>query len=319
MNDNSKIQITITEPTITPTKPEITPSPEPKITVSESAIILSEPTTSSAKPAIPSTEPTTIVTESRVAKQSLTSFRTRLTPIEQALFIRNHIKRPNQPRFSVKNPKGWFYHIESKIQAADKVEDLMVYNELLKELNDHDILCCILDVFQSMNMVNKYVYFKSHLLKKISQQERLIELLSHLKLDDKYPSALLNEMIEITGGRLLNHNLQRLWLQKLPPQVRSVISLYTYSLSSLSFMADYIKDLQCLPEINLSKEAAINFVVDLLTGDMHSKILTVTDLTPIFQKYRSEFPNDDQTDNLQSNDRKKSKKKSFFRRFFKCV
>jgi len=156
----------------------------------------------------------------------------------------------------VKNPKMWFNQFESKILATDLIEDLPVYYDLLKELNSHDILCCILDVFQNMSLINKYMYFRIHLLKKISEQERLIELVSDLKLEDKYPSFLLNEMKQLTSNKLSEHNLHRLWLQKLPPQIRSILLLSSDSLSSLSFVADNIKNLQYLPEVQLSKEVA---------------------------------------------------------------
>ncbi|XP_015379625.1 PREDICTED: uncharacterized protein LOC107173556 [Diuraphis noxia] len=107
-----------------------------------------------------------------------------------------------------------------------------------------------------MSLVNMYMYFRSHLLKKISEQERLVELVCDLKLEDKYPSFLLNEMKQLTDYKLSELNIQRLWLQKLPPQIRNLLLLSSDSLSSLSLLADNIKDLQCLPEVQLPKEAA---------------------------------------------------------------
>jgi len=157
----------------------------------------------------------------------------------------------------VKNPKGWFNQFESKILAADLVEDLTAYYNLQQELNNHDILCCILDVFQNMSMVNKYIYFKSYLLKKISEQERLLEIVSDLKLEDKHPSFLLNEMKQLTDDKLLEHKLKRLWLQKLPPQLRNKLLLSSDSLSSLSLLAN---NLLFLPEVKSSKEAVYQYM-----------------------------------------------------------
>jgi len=228
----------------------------------------------------------------------------------------------------VKNPKGWFNQFESKILAADLIEDLPVYYDLLKELNNHDILCCILDVFQNMSMVNKYMYFRSHLLKKISEQERLIELVSDLKLEEKYPSVLLNEMKQLTDNKLLEQNIQRLWLQKLPLQIRDLLLLSSDSLSSKSLLADNIKDLHYSSEAQLSKEAANQYVFNLLSGNMNSKILTNIELIEFIQRYEHEHgltnsADDHQTENAQAinntNSIQKEKKKSCLNSFCKCI
>jgi len=290
MDNNNEKQITVTEPTIAPIDTSITPPTitvsEPTITPNVQNITSAEPSitptctppTTSNKQTIISTKPQTKLAEPRIttarpriipAELIITSPRPKITwtepiktPIKEVLVVKDHIIRPNQPLFYVKNPKGWFNQFESKIMAADLVEDLPVYYDLLKELNNHDILCCILDVFQNMSMVNKYMYFRSHLLKKISEQERLIELVSDLNLEDKYPSVLLNEMKQLTDDKLLEQNLQRLWLQKLPPQIRDTLLLSSDSLSSKSLLADNIKDLHYLPEVQISKEASYQYVIN---------------------------------------------------------
>lgn len=237
---STKSDITQTESIIMPVKLAASPI-ESKITSIDSKITSARPRVTPVELKITSTKP------------RMSSIESIKTPIAEALFIKDHIIRPNQPLFNVKNPKRWFNQFEIKILAADLVEDLTVYYDLQQELNNHDILCCILDVFQNMSMVNKYMYFKSHLLKKISEQERLLEIVSDLKLEDKYPSFLLNEMKQLTGDKLLEHNLKRLWLQKLPPQLRDILSLSSDSLSSLSLLADNMKDLFFLPEVKSSK------------------------------------------------------------------
>ncbi|XP_060858487.1 uncharacterized protein LOC132935869 [Metopolophium dirhodum] len=322
--------ITSTERSITPNvqnitsaEPSIKPSCTPTTTSNKQTIISTKseitPTESiSVKLAVTPTEPTITPTESKITMARprnipveliITSPRPRITltepiktPIEKVLVIKDHIIRPNQPLFYVKNPKGWFNQFESKILAADLIEDLPVYYDLLKELNNHDILCCILDVFQNMSMVNKYMYFRSHLLKKISEQERLIELVNDLKLEDKYPSVLLNEMKQLTDDKLLEQNLQRLWLQKLPPQVRDILLLSSDSLSSKSLLADNIKDLHYSPEAQLSKEAAKQYE--------HEHGL-------------ANSADDHQTENAQpinnKNSIQKEKKKSCLNSFCKCI
>lgn len=348
--------ITVVEPAITPNvqnitsaEPSVTPSCTPTTTSNKQTIISTKPEISptesiSVKLAVTPTEPTITPTGPKITtarprnipvKLIITSPRPRITlteplktPIEEALVIKDHIIRPNQPLFYVKNPKGWFNQFESKLLAADMIEDLPVYYELLKELNNHDILCCILDVFQNMSMVNKYMYFRSHLLKKISEQERLIELVSDLKLEDKYPSVLLNEMKQLTDDKLLEQNLQRLWLQKLPQQVQDILLLSSDSLSSKSLLADNIKDLHYSPEAQLSKEAANQYVINLLSGNMYSKILTNIELIKFIQRYEHEHglansADDHQTENAQAinntNSIPKEKKKSSLNSFCKCI
>ncbi|XP_027850640.2 uncharacterized protein LOC114129966 [Aphis gossypii] len=264
---SNKQQIITARPSITPTKPAII-STKSEITQTEliitsvklaaspieSKITSIDSKMTSARPRINSVE--LKITSTRPRMMSIESIK---TPIDEVLFIKDHIIRPNQPLFNVKNPKGWFNQFELKMLAADLHEDLTVYYDLQQELNNHDILCCILDVFQNMSMVNKYMYFKSYLLKKISGQERLLEIVSDLKLEDKYPSFLLNEMKQLTNDKLLEHNLKRLWLKKLPPQLRDILLLSSDSLSSLSLLADNMNDLLFLPEVKSSKEAVYQY------------------------------------------------------------
>lgn len=260
-----KQQIITGRPSITPTKPTII-STKSEITQTESLITSVKLAASSIESKITSIDFKMTSARPRITPVELkiTSTRPRMTSIEsiktptdKALFIKDHIIRPNQPLFNVKNPKGWFNQFESKILAADLVEDLTAYYNLQQELNNHDILCCILDVFQNMSMVNKYIYFKSYLLKKISEQERLLEIVSDLKLEDKHPSFLLNEMKQLTDDKLLEHKLKRLWLQKLPPQLRNKLLLSSDSLSSLSLLAN---NLLFLPEVKSSKEAVYQYM-----------------------------------------------------------
>ncbi|KAL5238685.1 hypothetical protein ACI65C_006095 [Semiaphis heraclei] len=247
---SNKQTIISTKPKITPTEPIIIISVKPSVTPTELTISPTEPKITMSRPRITPAE--LRITSNRPTKALTEPIK---TPTEEALVTKAHIIRPNQPLFYVKNSKKWFNQFESKILAADLIEDLPMYYELLKELNNHDILCCILDVFQNMSLVNKYMYFRSHLFKKISEQERLIELVCDLKLEDKYPSFLLNEMKQLTNNKLSEQNLHSLWLQKLPPQIRDILLLSSDSLSSLSLMADNIKN-QYLPEVQLSKEVA---------------------------------------------------------------
>jgi len=348
MDNNNEKQITVTEPTVTPIDPLIIPPTAPNvqnITSAESSITpYCTPTTTSNKQTIISIKREITPTEPRITtarprnipvEPIITSPRPRITliepiktPIEKVLVIKDHIIRPNQPLFYVKNPKGWFNQFESKILAADLIEDLPVYYDLLKELNNHDILCCILDVFQNMILVNKYMYFRSHLLKKISEQERLIELVSDLKLEDKYPSVLLAEMKKLTDDKLLEQNLQRLWLQKLPPQVRDILLLSSDSLSSKSLLADNIKDLRDTSEAQLSKEANNQYVINLFLGNIHSKILTNIELFKFIQRYEHEdglanSADDHQTEIARAinntNSIQKEKKKSCLNSFCKCI
>ncbi|KAL4154384.1 hypothetical protein QTP88_000261 [Uroleucon formosanum] len=320
MDNNNEKQITVTEPTVTPIDPSNTPPTTPNVQNITSAkpSITYNPTTTSNKQTIILIKREITPTEPRITTARprnipvdliITPPRPRITltesiktPIKEVLVTKDHIIRPNQPLFYVKNPKGWFYQFESKILAADLIEDLPMYYDLLKELNNHDILCCILDVFQNMIMVNKYMYFRSHLLKKISEQERLIELVSDLKLEDKYPSVLLDEMKQLTDDKLLEHNLQRLWLQKLPPQVRDTLLLSSDSLSSKSLLADNIKDLHDTSEAQLSKEANNQY------GHEHGLANSADD-------HETEIARDiNDTNSLQ-----KEKKKSCLNSVCKCI
>lgn len=77
-------------------------------------------------------------------------------------------------------------------------------------------------------------------------------------------------MKQITDDKLLEHNLKRLWLQKLLPQLRDILLVSSDSLSSLSLLADNMNDLFFLPEVKSSKEAVYQYVIYFISGNIHS-------------------------------------------------
>lgn len=86
-------------------------------------------------------------------------------------------------------------------------------------------------------------------------------------------------------------------------------------------------DLHYLPEVKSSKEAAYQYVINLLSGNIHSKILTNAELIELIQRYENEHESansdDHQTKNSEAinntNSIPKEKKQSCLNSFCKCI
>lgn len=84
-----------------------------------------------------------------------------------------------------------------------------------------------------------------------SDHQRLRKLLQEIELGDKKPSQLLREMRHLAGSKMDDELLRSLWLQRLPPNMRAIISVSTESLTKLTELADKIAEVNEAPHVSV--------------------------------------------------------------------
>ncbi|KAL4083017.1 hypothetical protein QTP88_028347 [Uroleucon formosanum] len=89
-----------------------------------------------------------------------------------------------------------------------------------------------------------YEALKRRLIERFSESEelRLKKLLSDIELSDQRPSHLLAEMRKLASGKVSDELLKTLWLQRLPTQVKIILTASGDSLVNLACMADKIME-----------------------------------------------------------------------------
>ncbi|GFX63230.1 uncharacterized protein TNCV_3895551 [Trichonephila clavipes] len=102
---------------------------------------------------------------------------------------------------------------------------------------------------------NKYNALKERLIIEFSDSEnkQIRKLLSELQLGDDKPSHLLRKMRVLASGASLNDNfLKTLWLQRLPSEMQSILSVSSETLENLAKLADKIAEVRTDPFPNVS-------------------------------------------------------------------
>ncbi|GBN18724.1 hypothetical protein AVEN_77582-1 [Araneus ventricosus] len=79
-------------------------------------------------------------------------------------------------------------------------------------------------------------------------------LLEDLDLGDRKPSLLLRQMQELSEGLVDDAFFKNLWLNRLPVNIRTILSISSESLSKFTEMADRMR------EYNLGEAAAVKRV-----------------------------------------------------------
>lgn len=141
--------------------------------------------------------------------------------------------------------KIWFIQVESNFQLAGIVCDLTKYNHVVAAI-DPDTLSTVSDILLSPPNENKYETLKQRLIQEFSQSEtqKIRQLVSELQLGDEKPSHLLRKMRELAGTAFSDDFLKTLFLQRLPSEMQTILSISTESVDNLAKMADKIAEVR---------------------------------------------------------------------------
>ncbi|GFT21973.1 retrovirus-related Pol polyprotein from transposon 297-like Protein [Nephila pilipes] len=80
-----------------------------------------------------------------------------------------------------------------------------------------------------------------------SENLQIRKVLSELQLGDDKPSHLLRKMKELAGTAINDDFLRNLWLQRLPAEIQTILSVSSEKLENLAKLADKIAEVRASP------------------------------------------------------------------------
>lgn len=151
------------------------------------------------------------------------------------------------------NPAAWFRVIENQFIAAKVSKEGTMFNHAISMMDQDSINKC-LDIIEGLPQEQVYTRFKEEIINRFaeSEQSKLQRALVSVDLGDRKPSQLLCEMRALVGNSFSDEALKTLWLQRLPPQVRGILSVSAEGLISLSVLADKVIDTMSVQNANVS-------------------------------------------------------------------
>lgn len=139
----------------------------------------------------------------------------------------------------------WFAQAEAQFALAGVVQDETKFHHIVAKI-DQSVICQVADLVKNPPQQNKYTSIKERLISRfeLTPQTRLEKLLGSCDLGDLRPTHLLAKMQELSSGLNVDDELLRmLFLQRLPANIRAVLSINDGSLTKIAEMGDKIVDL----------------------------------------------------------------------------
>lgn len=154
------------------------------------------------------------------------------------------------PEFWTTDSELWFITIESIFRKNRITTQLSKYDYVVAAL-PQSIASIVRDVLRAPPADNPYEKLKMELTRRTteSEQRRIQQLLTTEELGDRKPSDLLRRMHQLLGDRAESLDasiFKELFLQRLPQQVRMILSTLSEPLETLAQMADKIMDVSAL-------------------------------------------------------------------------
>lgn len=153
------------------------------------------------------------------------------------------------PPFWVEKPEIWFCQAEAQFIIAGITTEATKFNYLLAQLEPRFVEN-IWDLVTSAE-ANKYSLAKDRLLTlfKESEERQIKKLVSELELGDMKPSQLLRKMKGYGGTNVSDKILKTLWLDKLPSNIRSILSISDENVEKMAQMADRMFEMRAVDEV----------------------------------------------------------------------
>lgn len=159
------------------------------------------------------------------------------------------------PPFWKENPKLWFMQIEAIFAVSGITRDDTKFQYVIANI-DSNFLPHVSDILECPPADgSKYQAVKNRLISTFSesQESKLRRLLKNHELGDQKPSHFLQIMKNLASGQLNDAVLKTLFLEQLPDDVKSILTISEVSdVSALALQADKIMSLRSpqLYEVN---------------------------------------------------------------------
>ncbi|XP_054709024.1 uncharacterized protein LOC129218727 [Uloborus diversus] len=211
-------------------------------------------------------------TDKEIPKQSVsTDVLSETESTEQACFV-GHVG-VKVPPFWKPDPRIWFLQLEAQFRRAKITSDETKFDLVVSSI-EAEILAQVTDILVTPPPNNKYYAIKDRLISTFadSESQRTQKLLTQIELGDRKPSILLCEMRNLADQKVSENFLKTLFLQRLPMDMRSILSVSNDDLNKLATMADKIWDLRSPNNYNLASVSHTN--VSMVTLESLQKQIT---------------------------------------------
>lgn len=161
------------------------------------------------------------------------------------------------PDFWKSDPAMWFAQAEAQFVLGGVTRDETKFYHIVAKV-DHTVLCHISDLVANPPEAQKYDAIKARLLNRfeLSAQAKMERLLNTCDLGDMKPTHLLAKMQDLAAGLNVDDSLMKLlFLQRLPANVKAVLTIHDGTLSKLAEMADKMLD-SVYPHVAATSAAA---------------------------------------------------------------
>lgn len=155
------------------------------------------------------------------------------------------------PPFWHAQPELWIAQVESQFIAGGITNDKTKYHTVVAAI-ESNVLAQISDIILCPPVNEMYATLRKRLIDQFadSEQKRIKKLLQDLELGDMRPSQLLREMRQLAGKEMNDTMLKSIWMNRLPQQIRSIISISTESLGNVALLADKIIEVSDGPHVH---------------------------------------------------------------------
>lgn len=214
------------------------------------------------------------------------------------------------PPFNSERPDLWFKQIESQFHVSGITQDDTKYHIVVGHI-DSKAIEPIADLITQPPLADKYETLKRRLIAEFqdSDQKKLKNLLMDIELGDLRPTQLLKKMKELAGTSMTDDVVKSLWLQRLPNNVRAIVSTVTGDSSQMAAVADKIFEVS---DVGTISEAAGGFERTEKNSPIDRMMQQTDELTKKIEKFQSHHKRD------QSRSRSKSRSNSKQREYENC-
>lgn len=162
------------------------------------------------------------------------------------------------PSFWKENPTLWFSQVESMFAISHITADTTKFHYIVANL-DTDPLPFVSDIITNPPAQDKYQTIKERLITSFSEtnESKLRRLLRGAEFFDEKPSNFLQRLRNLAGNQVSDNVLRTLFLEHLPEQVRSILSISEVAdLPRLALQADKIMEVSKPTILAINKHAS---------------------------------------------------------------
>lgn len=159
------------------------------------------------------------------------------------------------PQFVKNDPELFFLQMEAQFRNSGITADQTKFDHVIASLEPTYVKATA-DIIRSPPKENKYDEIKRRLIDEYtdSEQRKLRRLLQEIELGDDKPSQLLRKMKNLAGSGITDDVIKSLWIQRLPENVRAVVSIADGDSTVWARQADKMMEITTFSAISSVKQ-----------------------------------------------------------------